>query len=52
MDVTGNLLRYLLGLLPQDSGTQYPSQSEVTGVQQDWKYKLLERARAFKGLMS
>lgn len=35
VEVTGYLLRCLLGLLPQDAGTQHPSQREVTGFQKD-----------------
>lgn len=43
MEVVGYLLRCLISC---------PSQNEVTGVQRDWKYKLLELARALKGLVS
>lgn len=43
MEVAGYLLRCLISC---------PSQNEVTGVQRDWKYKLLELARALKGLVS
>lgn len=43
MEVVGYLLRCLISCL---------SQNEVTGVQRDWKYKLLELARALKVLVS